>query len=51
VFLRLPNAAGAVFAAFCSRPAAQQQFKFFFAPNERSEAAAVQSLEAAFDRS
>ena len=38
------------FAGLCLRPAAQQEFEFFFPPDEFSQAARVQSLEAAFDR-
>ena len=37
------------FAALRFRPAAQQQFEFFFPPDKLSEAARVESLEAAFD--
>ena len=35
-------------AGLCSRPAPQQQFEFFFPPDERGQAARVQRLEAAF---
>ena len=35
----------------CLRPAPQQQFEFFFAPDKLRQAARVQSLEAAFDGS
>ena len=35
------------FAALCPRPAPQQQFEFFFAPDKLRQAARVQSLEAA----
>jgi hypothetical protein len=37
------------FADLCLRPAPQQQFEFFFAPNEVRQAGRVKSLEAAFD--
>ena len=36
------------FAGLCLRPAPQQQFEFFFAPDQLSQAAYVQRLEAAF---
>jgi hypothetical protein len=35
-------------ATLCSRPAPQQQFGFFVAPDESSQTARVQRLEAAF---
>jgi hypothetical protein len=35
-------------AALCSRPAPQQEFGFFFAPDEGSQTAHMQRLEAAF---
>ena len=38
------------FAGLCSRPAPQQQFEFFFSPDEGGQAARVQGLEAAFRR-
>ena len=38
------------FAALRFRPAPHQQFRFFFAADQRGEAAAVQRLEAALDR-
>ena len=38
------------FAGLCLRPAPQQQFEFFFPPDERGQAARVQRLEAAFHR-
>ena len=38
------------FAGLCLRPAPQQQFEFFFAPDEVGQAARVQGLEAAFHR-
>ena len=38
------------FAGLCPRPAPQQQFEFFFPPDERGQAARVQRLEAAFHR-
>ena len=38
------------FTGLCSRPAPQQQFKFFFTSNEVGQAAPVQRLEAAFRR-
>ena len=38
------------FAGLCLRPAPQQQFEFFFPPDEGSQAARVQRLEAAFRR-
>ena len=34
--------------ALCSRPAPQQQFGFFLAPDESSQTARMQCLEAAF---
>jgi hypothetical protein len=37
------------FAGLCFRPAAQQQFEFFFPSYKLREAARVKSLEAAFD--
>ena len=39
------------FAGLRLRPAPQQQFEFFFPPDKLGQAARVQSLEAAFDRS
>ena len=39
------------FAGLCLRPAPQQQFEFFFAPDKLGQAARVQSLEAALHRS
>ena len=36
------------FAGLCPRPAPQQQFEFFFPPDERGQAGRVQRLEAAF---
>src|SRR6516225_2712322 len=38
------------FATLRLRPAPQQQFKFFFAPDEFGQSAGVQSIEAALDR-
>ena len=38
------------FAGLRFRPAPQQQFEFFFPPDEVGQAARVQRLEAAFDR-
>ena len=52
---RLPDARLAgeqhhlAFADLCLRPAPQQQFEFFFAADEVSQAARMESLEAAFD--
>jgi len=37
------------FAGLCLRPAPQEQFEFFFAPDEFSQSASVQSVEAALD--
>ena len=39
------------FAGFGSRPAPQQQFEFFFPPNEVGQAGRVHGLETAFHRS
>ena len=39
------------FAGLRLRPAPQQQFEFFFPPDKLGQAARVESLEAAFDRS
>ena len=38
------------FAGLCPRPAPQQQFEFFFPPDEGGQAGRVQRLEAAFRR-
>ena len=38
------------FAALCLRPAPQQQFEFFFPPDERGQSGRVHRLEAAFRR-
>jgi hypothetical protein len=37
------------FAGLCLRPAPQQEFEFFFAPDEFSQSASVQSIEPALD--
>ena len=36
--------------SLCSRPAPQQQFEFFFPPDEGSQPGSVQRLEATFHR-